>query len=111
MEEKRIKTIGHFIQNLEALCGDLYDNGDTQLGYFEKNLFLHGLKPLPTTPYFGFSLSAMQQAIYKFDESAGCACKRGNHLQIVRNKILGCMVDSIKYYKNGLDILEFKSNQ
>jgi hypothetical protein len=101
---------------LEALCGDLYENGDgdcqyTQVGYLEINLFLHGLKPLPTTPYSGFSLSTMQQAIYNFDESAECDCMHSNHLQIVRNKILLCMVDSIKHFENGLDLQQFKSIQ
>ncbi|KAF4447325.1 putative Zn(II)2Cys6 transcription factor [Fusarium austroafricanum] len=115
IEKKRIEAIDLFIQNLEGICGDLYSNGDgscqyAQLGYIEKNLFLQDLKPLPTTPYRGFSPSAVRQAAYGFDESTECDCI-DDHLQTLRNKIVGYIRDAFKCFENGLDLHQFTSNK
>ena len=47
----------------------------------DQNLSEIRLKPLPSEPYYGYSLEALEAAINGFDNSVKCSCWSRNHLQ------------------------------
>lgn len=83
-----------------------------QLGYIDQNLFVNGLKPLPNPPFFGFSLSALDEAMCNFDCFTNCACQpRSDHMRTLRANVLDCIAIAFKDFEDGLDLDQFPVQQ
>ncbi|EGU72601.1 hypothetical protein BFJ70_g16955 [Fusarium oxysporum] len=121
LEEKRKQTISHLILRLQSISNSLNVNKDDsyssqcqyiQLGYIDQNLFVNGLKPLPDPPFFGFSLSALDEAMCNFDCFTNCACQpRSDHMRTLRANVLDCIAIAFKDFEYGLDLDQFRVEQ
>jgi hypothetical protein len=121
LEEKRKQTISHLIQRLQNISNSLNVKKDDsyssqcqyiQLGYIDQNLFLNGLKPLPNPPFSGWSLSALEEAMYNFDSFTNCACQpRSDHMGTLRANVSDCIAIAFKDFEDGLGLDQFRVEQ
>lgn len=75
-----------------------------QLGHMDQNLSQIGLKPLPSEPYYGYSLEALGAAIDSFDNSVKCSCWSRNHLQDRQLDFRRLLDDALSFLENKVGI-------
>ncbi|KAH6971902.1 hypothetical protein EDB80DRAFT_596492 [Ilyonectria destructans] len=116
LEERRKSAISDLITRLQCFSDHLYVGEDEcssfdclsmQLGCIAKNLFDNGLQPLPAAPFAGYSISALGEALFKF-QYPDWTCKFDKtHITILERNILNAYRECYTYCEDGLDLHQF----